>query len=146
MWWKSQSSSRHPRSLRPKSPVRVPLNSAKPWHQRRSKRAEHRTQKCGDLCKLFLVSTTHLCFTVSPSAFLITIVFRRHWEEANARQQLLEHLGFHAGVIEKAALEYSEDISKGVESMSLEAKSTAPMVSENPCVLIKRRKMPRLIN
>ena len=47
--------------------------------------------------------------------------------EANARQQLLEHLGFHAETIEKAAMEF--DIVKGVDSMSVEEKSKAPMVS-----------------
>jgi hypothetical protein len=47
--------------------------------------------------------------------------------EANARQQLLEHLGFHAETIEKAAMEF--DVAKGVESMSVEEKSKAPMVS-----------------
>jgi hypothetical protein len=52
-------------------------------------------------------------------------------EEANARHQLLEHLGFHADMIAKAAMEYSEDVTKGVESISIEEKSTAPMVSEN---------------
>ena len=51
--------------------------------------------------------------------------------EANARQQLLEHLGFHADTIEKAALEFDEDIVKGVQNMSVDDKSTAPMVSDD---------------
>ena len=49
--------------------------------------------------------------------------------EANARQQLLEHLGFHADTIEKAALEFNENIVKGMEKMSVEESSKAPMVS-----------------
>jgi hypothetical protein len=55
-----------------------------------------------------------------------------YWVEANARQQLLEHLGFHADTIAQAAMEYSEDVSKGVEQMSIGEKSTAPMVRKNP--------------
>lgn len=49
--------------------------------------------------------------------------------EANARQRLLEHLGFHADTIETAAMEFNEDIVKGTESMSVQENSTAPMVS-----------------
>jgi hypothetical protein len=59
--------------------------------------------------------------------------------EANARQQLLEHLGFHAGVIEKAALEFNEDIVKGVGTMSVEENSTAPMVSARTRIVVQRK-------
>lgn len=69
---------------------------------------------------LLLYGATHECRNGSVSS---------RSTEANARQQLLEHLGFHADTIEKAALEFNEDIVKGVENMSVEEKSTAPMVS-----------------
>ena len=59
--------------------------------------------------------------------------------EANARAQLLEHLGFHSDAIARAAMEYSEDLSKGVESMSIQENSTAPMVRKTaiPGLIIK---------
>jgi len=63
-------------------------------------------------------SATNHCRIGSLLGFLI---------EANARQQLLEHLGFHADTIEKAATEFN--IVKGVETMSVDEKSKAPMVS-----------------
>jgi hypothetical protein len=68
-----------------------------------------------------------VCTAVATDSIGELFVFR--FAEANARQQLLEHLGFHADTIEKAAVEF--DIVKGLESMSVEEKSKAPMVSQS---------------
>ena len=44
----------------------------------------------------------------------------RKCEETNARQQLLDHLGYDAASIAQAAAAYSDDLSNGVSSLSIE--------------------------
>ena len=52
--------------------------------------------------------------------------------ERNARQQLIQHLGFDAEYIAQVATEYTEDAANGVERMSLEDKPAAmSKVAEN---------------
>lgn len=133
MWWKSQSLWRHPKSLRPKLAVVTRSDSVNPWPRRQAERAANRKQKFGDSCKLFLVSSKlHALVQVTSNGIFPSYKLFLYCAEANARQQLLEHLGFHADTIAQAAMEYSEDVSKGVEHMSIGEKSLAPMVSLNP--------------
>jgi len=47
--------------------------------------------------------------------------------EANARQQLLVHLGFHADTIAKKAMEYTEDGMAGLSLEDKKAATTPPM-------------------
>lgn len=48
-------------------------------------------------------------------------------EDANARQQLLEQLGFHPDAIAQAAMEYTDEPSiNGMDKLSLDERSSKP--------------------